>query len=97
MHEESTLEQDQKIENLQVAMATKASEMHSVRKELIEVKGQKEDHSFNVSTSRDAFGNTFLIVTAQTNDVITAKLLLGLGAAPNETNDDDLTAMSFAS
>ena len=97
MYEESILEQDQKIENLQVAMATKASEMDSVRKELVEVKGQKEDPSFNVSTSRDAFGNTFLIVTAQTNDVITAKLLLGLGAAPNETNDDDLTAMSFAS
>lgn len=96
-HEEAIHEQDKKIENLQLAMAMKASELESVRQELVKTKGQKEDPSFNVSTSRDAFGNTFLIVTAQTNDIITARLLLSLGAAPNETNDDGLTAMSFAS
>lgn len=96
-HEESILEQDKKIGILQLAMAMKASELESVRQELVKTKGQKEDPSFNVSTSRDAFGNSFLIVTAQTNDIVTARLLLSLGAAPNETNDDGLTAMSFAS
>ncbi|KAL7550062.1 hypothetical protein ACHAWF_013297 [Thalassiosira exigua] len=92
------LEQRKKIDQLEASLNVNREQLDKSRESLSVAKGhgRREEPGFDISTLRDQFGNTLLIVAAQRNDVETASLCLQLGASPNETNHDGFSAMAFA-
>lgn len=76
----------------------KEQEISEVRTQISELKIHEDakDDRFNINNSRDEHGHTFLMVSAQNNDIDMATLCFELKADPNLTNHQGLTAMSFA-
>jgi hypothetical protein len=64
--------------------------------EIIKGPGNFEDEQFHIDQTTDARGHTFLMVSAQNNDLETAKLCIELGACPNILNGERLMAIDYS-
>ena len=79
-------------------IADASGEVDDVRYDIEQIKGPNlfEDKHFHIDHTKDARGHTFLQVSAQNNDLDTAKLCLELGANPNIINEDRLMAVDYS-
>jgi len=82
--------------NPQIEKAT--ATVKQLRHDIEQIKGSNsfEDKHFHIDHTKDARGHTFLQVSAQNNDLDTAKLCLELGANPNIMNEDRLMAVDYS-
>jgi len=86
------------LNKLEVLLKVKQKSMDKTRDDIENIKGPgtAEDMRFDINSSRNEDGLTFLSLCAQNNDVQTANLCFKLGADANVECPQGLTALSYA-
>ena len=89
---ESIVVQKAQLEDIQAQLGTKKNQLKELRANI----GLGDDLKFHIDRSRDNRGFTFLMVSAQNNDLATAKTCFELGADAFDTSLEGHTAIDFS-
>ena len=94
---------DKMIAKYDKQIVDETKELEAVRAELRKVKGPAgdgtaEDPNFSMDGNRDDRGHSYLMVTSQNNDYVTAEICLRLGADPSLStrNEEGLSAIHYS-
>ena len=94
---------DKMIAKYDKQIVDETKELEAVRAELRKVKGSAEDGTaedpnFSMDGNRDDRGHSYLMVTSQNNDYVTAEICLRLGADPSLStrNEEGLSAIHYS-